>query len=228
MEQERSKKNTLKSVLQAIILAAGSFSYVFLMLHDITRHMSGLYNDAWLVPYFSYPAYIICVTIAIDYWIAGNHVRHRSYLLSAIFSVVILFFGGAYFMPGYVTHGGLRSLLSILFTAVIIFYGIRHVGKKRTKFPQSAGQGDVAGRKRVESRLCVVRIICLLSICCVLFENVQSSIMVAYGLIVGLNFGMNLSTFSQFPLTILSAILLARFVKAEFIPRDMDADRGAV
>lgn len=224
MEQERSKKDTPKNVLQSILLALDMFLFVFLMMHTIVINASGLYNGAWLVPYFSYPAYLVCISVAIDYWIAGNHIRHRAYLPSVIFSVVILFFGGAYFMPGYVSYGGFRSLLAALLTAVIVFYSIRDVGKKRTKFPKSAGQGDVAGRKRVESRLCVVRILCLLSICCVLFENVQSSIMVAYGLIVGLNFGMNLSTFSQFPLSILSAILLARFVKAEFVSRDTATD----
>lgn len=222
MEQEQAKKFELRNVLKAACHAVGTFLYVFLMLHEITIHMSGLYNGAWLVPYFSLPAYLVCVTFGIDYWVAGNRVRNRSYLPSVIVSVVILFFGGAYFMPGYVRFGGFRSLLSALFTAVVVLYSIRHVGQKKVKSSQVVAQEITDGTRGVKSGASVVRIICLLSICCVLFENVQNSIMVVYGFIIGLNFRINLSTFSQFPLSILSAILLARFVKAEFVRRDTE------
>lgn len=224
MEQERSKKDTPQNAPQSILLALDMFLFVFLMMHTIVINASGIYNDAWLVPYFSIPAYLVCVTIAIDYWIAGNPIRHRSYLLSVIVSVVILLFGGAYFMPGYVSYGGFRSLLAALLTAVIVFYSIRHVGKKKAKSLQDEAQKEAEETKVVERAAGVIRIICLLSICCVLFENVQNSIMVVYGLITGLNFGNDLSTFSQFPLSILSAILLARFVKAEFVSRDTATD----
>ena len=224
MEQEKSKKNTMKNVLPAIIQAAGTFFYVFLMMLGITTHMTGLYTGAWMVPYFSLPAYLVCVTIAIDYWIAGNPVRQSSYLFSVILSVVILIFGRAYVMPSYVHDGEIRSILSVLFTVGIVWYSIRHLRKKKAKSRQVTEQQEASRTKGDGRKTNLVRIICLLSICCVLFENVQSSIMVVYGFVIGLNFGMGITTFDQYPLAILTAILLARFVKAEFAPREISAD----
>ena len=58
-----------------------------------------------------------------------------------------------------------------------------------------------------------------------LYVFIMMEPMIVYS--IGRKFGMNISAFSQFPLTILSAILLARFVKAELVPREISVNRGA-
>ena len=62
----------------------------------------------------------------------------------------------------------------------------------------------------------VIRILCLLSICCVLFENWHRAILIIYHHFTsdGITLIPGLITL---PLSILSAILLTKFVKAEFV-----------
>ena len=224
MDQKEGKERSLKKAIRWISSALGTFLYVFLMMHTIVIHTSGLYNGGWLVPYFSYPAYMVCLTIAASYWIGENRVRLRSYYVSTLISPVILLCGGAYFMPGYVVFSGFRSILAALFTVAIVLYGIWHYRKKIRNSQQRAAERKPLQVTRSDKWRRTARIICLLSICCVLFENFQESITVTYGFLTHMNFGMSLSVVSQYPLCILSAILLARFVKAEFLPIKAPSD----
>lgn len=226
MEQTQDT-HTLKQVFRGIGSALGTFLFVFLMMHSIVIHTSGIYNGVWMVPYFSYPAYLVCLTIAADYWIGENRVRHRSYFASILISPVILLCGGAYFMPGYVDFPEFRSILAALFTVAIVLYGIWHYRKKVNNSQQRVAENEPLQTTRSDKWRRTVRIICLLSICCILFENFQESITVTNGFLTHMNFGMSLSTFSQYPLCILSAILLARFVKAEFLPINVSAKGDA-
>jgi hypothetical protein len=221
MEHTLGEKFVWKNFFHWIGNAIETFLYVFLMMHTIVIHTSGLFNGSWLVPYFSYPAYIVCLTIAADYWIGENFVRRRTYFASTFISPAILLCGGAYFMPGHVLFPGFRSLLAALFSVGIILYSILDIRKNVKNSRQRAAGKETLQVTRSEKLGRTTRIVCLLSICCVLFENCQKSIMVSYGFMSNLNYGMNLSTFSHYFLSILSAILLARFVKAEFIPRSI-------
>jgi len=223
MEQLQSEKPNSNKFFRAIINALGTFLFVFLMMHMFVLHFSGVYDGMWLIPYFSTPAYFFCLTIAANYWIGENLVRRWSFCISLIISTIILFFSAAYFPSGYVLYTGFRSLLAALFSVGIILYSILDIRKNGKNSRQRAAGKETLQVTRFEKWGRTARIVCLLSICCVLFENCQKSIMVSYGFLTNLNYGMNLSTFSHYFLSILSAILLARFVKAEFIPRSIPA-----
>lgn len=219
MEHVEGKKLSLKNSFRWIGSAIGTFLFVFLMMHMFVLHFSGVYDGMWLIPYFSTPAYFFCLTIAANYWIGENLVRSWSFFISLIISTAILFFSGVYFPSGYVLYTGFRSLLAALFSVGIILYSIFDIRKNVKNSRQIAAGNETLQVIRSEKWGRTARIVCLLSICCVLFENCQKSIMVSHGFLTHVNYGMNLPTFSHYFLSILSAILLARFVKVEFIPR---------
>ena len=186
-------------------------------MHMFPLHFSGVYDGMWLVPNFSIPAYFFCLTIAAKYWIEDSLVRRRTYFASTSISPAILLCGGAYFMPGYVLFPGFRSILAAMASAGVILYCILNTRKKEKNARQMA-------KSSIWKR--VARIVCLLSICCVLFENWQKSIMVSYGFLTHEHYSMSLPTFSHYFLSIFSAIVLARFVKEEFFPRGASCDGG--
>ena len=217
MEKTTGKIQNIKNAIRWITNAIGTFLYVFLMMHMFVLHFSGVFDGMWLIPYFSIPAYFFCLTIAAKYWIEDNLVRRRSFLISMIIATIILFFSGLYFPSEYVLYTGFRSILAALASAGVILYCILDTRKKEKNARQMA-------KSSIWKR--VARIVCLLSICCVLFENWQKSIMVSYGFLTHEHYSMSLPTFSHYFLSILSAILLARFVKAEFIPRGASCDEG--
>jgi len=219
MGQIEGKKLSPKKAIHWIISAIGTFLFVFLMMHMFVLHFSGVYDGMWLVPYFSIPAYFFCLTIAAEYWIGENNVRRWSYGVSTFISPVILFCGSTYFMPGYVLFPGFRSILAALGSIGVILYSVLIIRKKKENSRPIAARKETLQMVGTIKWKQTARIACLLSICCVLFENWQKSIMISYGFLTLVNFGKNLSTFSHYFLSVLSAILLARFVKAEFTPR---------
>ncbi len=223
MEQLQSEKPNSNKFFRATVNALGTFLFVFLMMHMFVLHFSGVYDGMWLIPYFSIPAYFFCLTIAAKYWIEDNFVRRRSFFISLVIAAVILFFSGLYFPSSYVLYTGFRSILAAMASVGVILYSILDIRKSVKNSRQIAAGNETLQVTRSEKWGRTARIVCLLSICCVLFENCQKSIMVSYGFLTNLNYGMNLSTFSHYFLSILSAILLARFVKAEFIPRSISA-----
>jgi len=218
LEKTTGKIQNIKNAIRWITNAIGTFLYVFLMMHMFVLHFSGVFDGMWLIPYFSIPAYFFCLTIAAKYWIEDNLVRRRSFFISLIIAAVILFFSGLYFPSAYVLYTGFRSILAALASAGVILYCILNIRKKEKNTRQMA-------KSSIWKQ--VARIVCLLSICCVLFENWQKSIMVSYGFLTHEHYSMSLQTFSHYFLSILSAILLARFIKAEFIPRSVTRDEGA-
>ena len=215
MEKTAGKIQNIKNAIRWISNAIGTFLYVFLMMHMFVLHFSGVFDGMWLIPYFSIPAYFFCLTIAAKYWIEDNLVRRRSFLISMIIATIILFFSGLYFPSEYVLYTGFRSILAAMASAGVILYCILNTRKKEKNARQMA-------KSSIWKR--VARIVCLLSICCVLFENWQKSIMVSYGFLTHEHYSMSLPTFSHYFLSILSAILLARFVKAEFLPINVSAN----
>lgn len=210
MEQTAGKTYRIKNAVRWFVSAIGTFLYVFLMMHMFVLHFSGVYDGMWLIPYFSIPAYFCCLSIAAKYWIEDNLVRRRSFFISLIIAAVILFFSGLYFPSSYVRYTGFRSVLAAIASVGVILYCILNTRKKEKNTRQIA-------KSSIWKR--VARIACLLSICCVMFENWQKSIMFSYGVLTHEYYSMSLPTFSHYFLSVLSAILLARFVKAEFVPR---------
>jgi len=224
MEHTLGEKSVLQDFFRWISSALGTFLFVFFMMHSIAIHTSGLFNGRWLVPYFSYPAYVLCVTIAADYWIGENLVRLRSYCVSTFVVIAMLFCGGAYCIPNYVHFAKERSVFAISLSVGIILYSIWYMRRKKTSGRQPTIVKEAERAQSNIRRVRGIRIVCLLCICCVLFESVQSSIMIVYGFITNVNLSRGFVTFTSYPLSIISAILLARFVKAEFVPRSAPTD----
>ena len=225
MQHVEDKRLTLKNTYRWITNAIGTFLFVFFMMHSIAIHTSGLLNGRWVVPYFSYPAFVVCVTLAAYYWIGMNPARLRSYCASTLVSTIILFFGGAFSIPNYVHFAQARSIFAIALSVVISLYSIWYIRRKTAGIRQHTAIINNERAQRKVGSIRVLPIVCLLCICCVLFENIQSSIIVAYGFIMNINLSKGFATFTPFPLAILSAILLVRFVKAEFIPRGAPMER---
>jgi len=226
MEQTEGKMRSPKETIRSIISAIGTFLFVFLMMHMFVLHFSDVYDGMWLIPYFSIPAYFFCLTIAAKYWIEDSLVRRRSFFISLIIAAVILFFSGLYFPSSYVLYTGFRSILAAMASVGVILYSILNTRKKEKISQQIKGGRETLQTAGNSGWKRVARITCLLSICCVLFENWQKSIMVSYGILTNEYYSMSLPTFSHYFLSILSAILLARFVKAEFVPRNASGDGG--
>ena len=169
------------------------------------------------MPCFILPAYLICITFGADYWVGDNVVRRWSYCISTIISVVLLLPYLSWMMSYYGTSTALGFLATFLLPIIPILYGIRLVrmGKKKNQKADKAVETPQSMHTRMNLRK-VIRVLCLLSICCVLFENSHNAILTIYYhlTIDGITLIPGLITF---PLSILSAILLAKFVKAEFV-----------
>ncbi|MEZ4628335.1 MAG: hypothetical protein R2912_09745, partial [Eubacteriales bacterium] len=211
-----------KNILLAACRAVGTFLLVFCMMHTTMISVMGLNNYRWRLPYFNLPAYIICLTLGAVYWIGEDAVRRRSYFISTIVSVVVILPRTAFMIPSYVSMPLLRAIIS---TLLVLFFVLFVIQKFRLKKP-TRQQTDRSEQKPLPSnevalRRQLIRILCMLSICCVLFENWQCAIENAYLFIINQELVFSVFELSPFPLSILSAILLARFIKAEFVQRDV-------
>ncbi len=189
-------------------------------MHSIVINTFGICTLRWQIPYFSLPAYIVCVTISVNYWIGEDSFQLRAYCVSTILSAVLLLLGTVFTIPSYVSMIPLRETVSILLLISIVLYAILKFRAQKLK-----SQRDPVNKSTLHMHSAqikqrrVVRVLCLLSICCILFENFQSALLVMYGFLTKQNLALYLVTISPFPLSILSAILLVKFVKAEFVPQ---------
>ncbi len=218
MEEALNRKPTLKGVLHWIIQVLGTFLFVFLMMHTAIIGIMGVNNYRWLLPYFSLPAYIVCLTIGAKYWICEDAVRQKTYTISAIVSAFLILPQTAFMVPSYVSMPMLRAVISVLLSILLILFAVLKT-RIKTTCNQRIGANETAlqEQKNPAKRRKMIQTVCVLSICCVLFENWQASIMNAYGFLSNIDMAKSVLTFSPFPLSILSAILLARFMKAEFV-----------
>jgi len=220
MEQVQGKKLTCKNVFHWINSALGTFLFVFFMMGSIFVFTTGINTSRWLLPYFILPAYLVCATFGMDYWVGDDRIRRWSYCVSTIISALVLLPETAFSIPSYAQMPWVRMIVTILLSILLSLYGIQKV---RTK--KAANQRIVASEEKLQvqrngkTNSKVIRFICLLSICCVVLESWHRMITTLYGLVSMLTDIIFFSTFAQFPLGIFSIILLARFVKAEFIPR---------
>ena len=220
MEKEQSRKPTLKVVIHRLFQVLGTFLFVFLMMHTAIIGIMGVNNYRWLLPYFSLPAYIVCLTIGAKYWIDEDAVRQKAYTVSTMVSAILILPQTAFMVPSYVSMPLLRTIVSVLLSILLILFTVLKTRIKATSNQQIAANESIFhAQKDRAMRRKIIPIICLLSICCILFENLQASIMNAYGLLNKIDLAKSVLTFSPFPLSILSAILLAKFMKTEFVQR---------
>jgi len=218
----------MKNILITCNRALGTFLFIFLMMHTAIIGIMGVNNYRWLLPYFSLPAYIVCFTLGAKYWIGEDIVRRKTYTISTVVSAIVILPQTAFMVPSYVSVPIFRTFASVSLSILLILFVVLNTRIKMTSNQQTeAKEPALLEQKNRVERSKAIQIVCLLSICCVLFENWQASIMNAYGLLNKINLAKSVLTFSPFPLSILSAILLARFVKAEFVQRNSSLDRGA-
>ena len=221
MEKAQSQKPTLQIIFRWMIQSLGTFLFVFLMMHSIVINTFGICVLRWQIPYLSLPAYIICVTIGVKYWIGEDSFQLRAYCVSTIISAVLLLLGAVFMVPSYVSMIPLRETVNILLIIGIVLYAVLKILAQKSKVRRNPGNEDTLHLQITHiKRKQAVRILCLLSICCIIFENWQCAVLITYDLIAKQNLALYLVTISPFPLSILSAILLAKFVKAEFVQLD--------
>jgi hypothetical protein len=211
-------KPCFRNLFHWMIQVLGTFFFVFFIMHSIVINTMGICALRWQIPYLSLPAYIVCVTIGVKYWIGEDSFQLRAFFFSTIVSAVLLLMGTVFTIPSYVSMIPLREVVNILLLIGIVLYAIL-----RVRAQKSTTQRDPVNESTLHTHIAqikqrqVIRVLCLLSICCILFENCQSAILITYNFMTKQNLALYLVTISPFPLSILSAILLAKFVKTEFV-----------
>ena len=217
----------MKNILNICNRAFGTFLFVFLMMYTAIIGIMGVNNYRWLLPYFSLPAYIVCFTLGAKYWIGEDIVRRKTYTISTVASAIVILPQTAFMVPSYVSVPLFRAIASVLLSFVLILFVVLNTRIKMTSNQQiEAKEPALLEQKNRVKRSKTIQIVCLLSICCVLFENWQASIMNAYGLLNKINLAKSVLTFSPFPLSMLSAILLAKFLKAESVQTNPSSNGG--
>ena len=220
MNKTLSKRPSPKEIYQWMIQILGTFLFVFFLMATIILFTTGMRGSFWFLPYFVLPSCLICITLGADYWIAGNPLRRWSYFVSAILCAVLLVPSSLAAMLDYGTSTTLRLYTTILLPIFPILYGLSMVRSRNTKNPPTPSDEMHPRSEKSNSALKnVKRIVCLLSICCVLLENGYRVLSILYTLTLckpdSLVFGM----FVPLPLFVLSVILLVRFFRAGFVPR---------
>jgi hypothetical protein len=226
--QIKSKHQKMKEVTLWISFAFGTFLYVFFLMGAIFIFTTGIKTSRWLLPYFILPAYLVCITFGSDYLMGDDPIRRWSYCISSIITSVLLLPGTAFSIPSYASMPLLRMIITVLLSVFLIVYGILKVHNLKRLNQQNVENGKTEHQQK--SRITwrkVVRFVCLISFCCVLLESSHRVITTLYRLPFMLKEGFYFSTFAQFPLTFISAILLAKFMKAEFVQRNSSPDRSA-
>ena len=224
MEKEQSKKPTLKVAIHWLIQVLSTFLFVFFMMAEIIVFTTNIRGTYWLMPYFILPANLICITFGAYYWVGNDLIRRWSYCISSIISVVLLLPYLSWMMYYYGTSTALGFIVTFLLPIIPILYGIRMVrrGKKKDRKADETIKTMQSKRTHIIPRK-IIHVLCLLSICCVLFENWHRAILITYYHFTrdGITLIPGLITF---PLSILSAILLAKFVKAECVQKNSSLD----
>ena len=225
MEQEQTGKFKFKKVLKAACQAVETFFYVFFMMEPMIVYVTALESGYWLMPLFVVPSCLVCLTIAADYWVGKSRIRLRAFWISNIVAAVILVPICLYYMPYNVAFPLLRIVIAVLLPIGTTLYGV--IKAKKAKAKNQNAVTDESARQLSKTRKALKKasqIVCLLGICCVLLENTHRAIVNGYQLITVPDVFIVLPGRFTFPLAILTAILLARFVKAEFAPREISAD----
>lgn len=216
------KRVNLKQFLLAACRAVGTFLFVFCMMETIIILTSGSIGyEFWMMPIFVVPSTFLALTLGAKYWIQDDLVRGWSYLVCSIVSAALLVPISLMSPSYYGTFPMLGLFATFLLPIVTILHGIRIVRKYSTKGINVQAKSTENLIKRTNARLHnAIRFLCSISISCVVLENSHKVLQSFYALSVKLIDEIVFPTTFKIPLSILSAILLARFIKAEFVQRD--------
>ncbi len=222
MENETHKSTKLKNIFLAVCRAVGTFLLVFCMMEMIIVLTSGAIRyEFWIMPIFVVPSTFLALTLGAKYWIQDDPVRSWSYLVSSIASAAFLVPISLMSPSYYGTFPMLGLFATFLLPIVTILHGIRIVRTHSTKGTslQAKPAENLITRTNAKLRN-AIRVLCFVSISCVVLENSHKVLQSFYALSVNLIDEINFPTTFKIPLSILSAILFARFIKAEFVQRD--------
>ena len=217
MEKALNRKPTLKGVLNLIIQILGTFLFVFFLMADIVIFTTGMQSAYWAMPLFVIPSCFVCITFGADYWIGNDKIRLWSYCISNILAALLLVPTAVSLTTYSVSMMPLRIIATILLPIIPILYGIGKVKKKSIAQLILPNEKMSEVNRNKSKRMKVICVICLISISGVLFENWYKAILFLYGWFLEPRMGILLPALFPIPLSILSAILLAKFVKAECV-----------
>ncbi len=221
MENETHKSTKLKNFFLAACRAVGTFLFVFCMMSAINIFTRGINTFQWTMPCFILPAYLICVTFGANYWVGEDSIRRGSYWISSIVVLIFFILVNAFWIPDEAELPVLRWVSTVSLMCTVILYSVLKVRKKKETNQRIITKGHtIQAQLKHERRKKAFRLICLLSICCVVLESWHRTIRALYGLAFQLIDSISFDSLVQLLLSILSAILLARFIKAEFVQRD--------
>jgi len=215
-------KPVLKDGFLWIYSAVGTLVFVFCMMSAINIFTRGINTFQWTMPCFVLPAYLFCVTFGANYWVGKDSIRREAYWISTIVVMIFFILVNAFWIPDEAELPVLRWVSTVLLTCAVILYSVLKVRKnrktnQRIDMKESTTQGQFEQLRQRKA----FRLICLLSICCVVLESWHRTIRVLYGLAFQLIDSISFDSLVQLLLSILSAILLARFIMAEFVQRDV-------
>lgn len=218
MEKAQSKQPTLQDIFRLIASTVGALLFSFCLLSNILVFALSIPDGSWAFPILVLPANFICMTFGMDYWIGKDPFRRWAYCISIIIvTVLLLVFALDYSLShNYTTPIGF--IAAILLPILVILYSFRNALKKKTCVQSIAEISPSLPCSSVRLWLrAAIRMLCLLCICCVLLEGWHRSILFFYHLFMIPNIYFSNQVRNQIILSILSAILLARFAKAEFV-----------
>lgn len=228
MEKEHNKMFKFKVVFRVIGSAIFAFLFSFCTLSNILVFSTNMPVGHWFLPIFVLPANLVCMTFGIEYWIGDDPIRRWSYCVSNIALTALLLFITLEieFSTGRSTLLGL--IAAILLPILPILYSIRTVRKRKPVIQEANAANPTVLKYKLRIWLkATIRVLCMLSICCVLFESWHRTILFFCHLFTMQNIGLSNQMRNQIILSILSAILLARFVKTEFVQWKPSPDKNA-
>ncbi len=217
MKIKSSFGTLLKKILRWICSTVGALLFSFCLLYNIVVFVLGIPDGTKAFPILLLPANLIYMTLGVDYWIGDDAVRRWVYFLSnVVLSALMLLVHLDYSLSHhYSTLLGL--LAAILLPLLMIIYSFRTVLKKKTCIQAMAETSPSLSHSPLRLWLrAAIRMLILFSICCVLLESWHRTIQFTYRFLTISDFWLSNHTRAQIFLSILSVILLVRFVKAEF------------
>ncbi len=223
MDKKQGKRTNLKNLFHWINSVLGTFLFVFFIMATIIMFVTDLKNANWIMPLFVVVSCMGCITFGMDYWVREDSVRRWSYCISHLIVIILL-------VPislGYMICFGtsrmlLRFIAAVLLPTLSFLYGILKARKKKMMKQTIDPVAQTASLKGARTMLRkMIRVVCLLCICCVMLESWYKMILVFYYYVVEPSNMIYFPELVTVMLSILSAILLARFIKAEFVQRDV-------
>ena len=174
MKKEHSKMFNIKVVLRIFGSVVYAFLFSFCTLSNILTFSINMPVGDWILPIFVLPANLVCMTFGIGYWIGDDPVRRWSYCVSTIALTALLMYMALEleFTNGRSTLLGL--IAAILLPMLPVLYNIRLICKRPPVIQEANTASPTIAKHNARIWLqATIRVLCMLSICCVLFVSWQ-------------------------------------------------------